>query len=243
MDIRFFIHDEVTSTQDVVIEAAKSGEPEGYAVMARRQTQGRGRTGRTWISPGEKNLALSVLLRPTIEPAGAPLIGLLASVAVANALDDMARFRTSLKWPNDVLVNGQKTAGILSEAEMTADKIEFVAVGVGVNVNSERADFPAEFRNDLTSMKMAAQRHFAPEDVARFILEEMDRLDRRLNEEGPGFISSLWETRWAHKGQTLSREGISGIGERIDPDGALVLRTTDGRTERISSGELFVAGQ
>ena len=133
---KLIVYEEVASTQDIARKLAQEGDPGPVAVMALRQTSGRGRSGRSWISPPGKNLALSVLLKPKLAPQEAPLMGLLASLAVAAALDAKGVPSVALKWPNDVLVEGRKIAGILPEASVKGNTLEFVIIGIGLNVNS-----------------------------------------------------------------------------------------------------------
>jgi BirA family biotin operon repressor/biotin-[acetyl-CoA-carboxylase] ligase len=234
---KLIVYEEVASTQDIARKLAQEGDPGPVAVMALRQTSGRGRSGRSWISPPGKNLALSVLLKPKLAPQEAPLMGLLASLAVAAALDAKGVPSVALKWPNDVLVEGRKIAGILPEASVKGNTLEFVIIGIGLNVNSRFSDFPIELHDSVTSVLLATGEKWDVGDAAHGLLQEMDALYDRVNKEGCGFVPSLWETRWAHKGRILTRDGLEGRAEGIGPLGSLILRTTDGRRLEINSGE------
>ena len=234
---KLIVYEEVASTQDIARKLAQEGDPGPVAVMALRQTSGRGRSGRSWISPPGKNLALSVLLKPKLAPQEAPLMGLLASLAVAAALDAKGVPSVALKWPNDVLVEGRKIAGILPEASVKGNTMEFVIIGIGLNVNSRFSDFPIELHDSVTSVLLATGEKWDVGDAAHGLLQEMDALYDRVNKEGCGFVPSLWETRWAHKGRILTRDGLEGRAEGIGPLGSLILRTTDGRRLEINSGE------
>ncbi|MEW6533927.1 MAG: biotin--[acetyl-CoA-carboxylase] ligase [Thermodesulfobacteriota bacterium] len=234
---KLIVYEEASSTQDIARKLALEGDPGPVAVMALNQTAGRGRSGRSWISPPGKNLALSALLRPRLAPQEAPLMGLLASLAVAAALEARSVPSVALKWPNDVLVDGKKIAGILPEASVKGNTLEFVIIGIGLNVNSRLSDFPPELQDSVTSVLLATGKEWYLQDAARGLLREMDALYDRVNNEGCGFIPSLWESRWAHRGRILTRDGLEGCAEGIGPLGSLILRTTDGRRVEINSGE------
>lgn len=238
---RLIILEEAESTQDIAREMAGLGEPEGTAVMAVRQTKGRGRTGHSWISPPGKNLALSLLLRPPMPPEDAVFLSLLASIAVAETVEEAGVARAELKWPNDVLVHGKKIAGILSEAAMQGRMVELVVIGVGLNVNSFTTDFPPELRSSVTSMLLCCGKEVPPEEVARTFMNRMSVLYQRLKDEGSRFVPPLWQSRWAHGGCTLVHEGVRAIAEGLDHSGALLLRTEDGSVKRVLSGEVFLA--
>jgi BirA family transcriptional regulator, biotin operon repressor / biotin---[acetyl-CoA-carboxylase] ligase len=235
---RLIIYPEAGSTQDVAKELALRGEPEGTAVMAVKQTKGRGRSGHSWVSPPGKNLALSLILRPRIDPARAGLLGLLTSIAVAETCEILGVPKTELKWPNDVLVDGRKIAGILSEATMDDRTVRSVIVGIGLNVNMEQADFPSEFRDSATSLLLCTGKVREVEETARLLLGRLRDLYQRAKQKGYAFIPALWEIRWAHRGRTLSRNGVVGRGEGVGADGALLLRTGDGNLCRVTSGEV-----
>lgn len=241
MDEHLIICREVGSTQDLAREMALSGEPEGTAVMALTQTHGRGRMGRSWISPPGRNLALSVILRPTLAPSEAALLGLLTSIAVAETVESAGVPEAQLRWPNDVLVGGKKIAGILSEATVDEKHIEFVIVGVGLNVNSQEADFPKDLRTPATSVLRCTGVESDLEGMARSVLKNLNSLYRQVKKQGCGFITELWEQRWPHRGVRLIHERITGWGHGIDTNGALLLRTEDGRVERVTSGEVIPA--
>lgn len=242
METRLIIVEEAESTQDLARDMAERGEPDGVAVMALHQTGGRGRYGRSWISPPGKNVALSLILRPALTPSEGVLLGLLSSIAAAAAIEDRGVPGVELRWPNDVMAQGRKIAGILLEARIHGPVLEYVIIGIGINVNTVSSDFPAELRPTVTSLLMCTGTEWDIEEIARSFLEQMEVLSRRVRSEGCGFIPGLWEHRWAHRGQTMRRDGIIGRAEGLDSDGALLLRTDDGRLLRITSGEPLPLG-
>jgi BirA family transcriptional regulator, biotin operon repressor / biotin---[acetyl-CoA-carboxylase] ligase len=237
MNARLIIYPEVESTQDAARELVLAGEPEGTAVMALKQTRGRGRSGHSWVSPSGKNLALSLILRPAIPPADAALLGLLASIAVAETVEAMGVKLATLKWPNDVWVHEKKIAGILPEANLTAKSVDFVIIGVGLNVNTDTDDFPVELRESVTSVFLETGRRSGLEYAARLLLESMGLLYARVSEEGCGFVPRLWQTRWAHEGAKVMVQDAEGIAIGIAPDGAMIIETQDGKLTRVTSGE------
>jgi BirA family transcriptional regulator, biotin operon repressor / biotin---[acetyl-CoA-carboxylase] ligase len=235
---RLIIYQEAESTQDLAREMALRGEASGSAVMALNQTSGRGRAGHSWISPPGKNLALSAIFRPRVAPHDAPLLGIAASLAVAETVERRGVPRAELRWPNDVLVNGRKIAGILSEASISGNKVEFVIIGIGLNVNAVKTDFPLDLRSSVTSLLAAVGRHSDLEELARELLSALGNLYDRIDREGCGFVPALWDNRWAHRGVVLVHEGSSGIAQGIDADGSLILRDSQGGLRRITTGDV-----
>lgn len=240
MFARLIIHEQLRSTQDSARELALKGEPEGAAVMALEQTGGRGRSGHSWISPPGKNLALSLLLRPAIDPAEAALLGMMASIAAVQTIEACGVATAELKWPNDVLVNGRKIAGILSEAALTSRTVEYVIIGIGLNVNSEETDFPPDLQDSITSIFLSSGVRQDLEETARLFLREMDILYERVRREGCSFIPGLWDTRWAHRNSFVIRDGVRYKAEAIGPDGSLVVLTESGQLRRFTSGQVDV---
>ncbi|MGO9569196.1 MAG: biotin--[acetyl-CoA-carboxylase] ligase [Desulfomonilaceae bacterium] len=234
--MRLIVHQEAESTQDLAKEWAKRGEPEGLAIMALNQTKGRGTSGHSWVSPPGKNLALSIILRPRLAPEKAPLLGMMTSIGVAETVEASIGRPAQLKWPNDVLVDGRKIAGILLEASLSNREICYVIVGIGLNVNAESGDFPPDLRDSVTSLRLSSGRQWNLEDTAKDLLERMELLYERVKREGCGFIPYLWATRWAHRDARLARNGLHHIAEGIDAYGALLIRADSGEMERVTSG-------
>jgi BirA family biotin operon repressor/biotin-[acetyl-CoA-carboxylase] ligase len=235
---KLITYQKVTSTQDVARELALNGESEGTAILAMEQENGRGRLGRAWNSPTGKNIALSLILRPKLAPPQAALLSLLTSIAVAETLESAGVPSVRLKWPNDVLVNGKKIAGILLEANLSNKGVDYVIIGIGLNLNSELKDFPPELRDIVTSFLIETGREANLVETAYRLLADISSLCRQVDLEGPGFIPRLWETRWAHKGLTVVVQDMEGIAESLDSDGALMVRKA-GQLIRVNSGEVF----
>ncbi len=144
---------EATSTNDVVKERALAGAAEGLVVVADRQTCGRGRRGRTWISAPGQGLYFSALLRPGWPAADAPWLGVLAGLAAWQAVRDLGVTQATMKWPNDVLVEGRKLGGVLVEPRIAAGRVEFAVLGIGINVAQTDADWPVDLRATAASLR------------------------------------------------------------------------------------------
>lgn len=234
--MRLIVHQEAESTQDLAKELAKRGEPEGLAVMALNQTGGRGASGHLWVSPPGKNLALSIIWRPGLAPEKAPLLGLMASIGVAETVEAIIARTAQLKWPNDVLVGGRKIAGILPEASLNNREIDFVIMGIGLNINAELSDFPPDLRDSVTSILLSGGKKCDVEEIARDLLGRMDPLYERVKREGCGFVPDLWAARWVHKDVQVTRNGVSYTATGVDADGALLIRADSGEPQRLTSG-------
>src|SRR5438105_13413073 len=146
------VFEETTSTNDVIEKLARDGVKEGAVVFAESQSRGRGRLGRKWISPARKGLWFSVLLRPPLRPQSATQLTVAVAIALRNAIELQTGLRAEIKWPNDILVSGKKVAGILTELNAELDRIKYVLVGIGVDVNINTNEFPQELRAQATSL-------------------------------------------------------------------------------------------
>jgi BirA family biotin operon repressor/biotin-[acetyl-CoA-carboxylase] ligase len=228
----------IDSTSNRLKELARGGAPEWTVVLADVQTGGRGREGRTWISP-PGGLYLSVLLRPRLEKVG--LLPLAAGVAVAEAAGELG-VRTELKWPNDVLASGRKLAGILSEAASGTVGVEWVALGIGLNVSQDPGSLPPEMRDDVTSLAAEGARDVSVQAVAAAVLARLAESYDALR-SGPGAVLSAWRSRAADWWGSLVdvRAGGTTLRARlleVDGEGALVLELPGGERRRLLSGEV-----
>lgn len=243
---RVIWHAATGSTNADAAAAARDGAVEGTIVVAEEQSAGRGRLGRTWVSAAGVNLYLSVVLRPHILPAEAPQLSLVAGLGVAAALEREG-LDPRIKWPNDVLLDGRKVCGILTEIEAEADRVSFVVVGIGVNLNSTLEHFPEELHAKATSVVMASGRRV---DRARFAARLLGELEKRYQRfQGGGFaaLAAEWESRSDMLGREIcvraAGEEIGGICMGIDSDGALLLKEEGGETpRRVLAGDVSVIG-
>ena len=231
------------STNRVAMEMAENCAPHGTVVVADAQTAGRGRMGRRWMSPAGKNLYVSLLLRPSVPTVDAPLLALVAGVALADAVEAVG-VPASLKWPNDLYCEGRKAAGILAEMASDPDGVRHVVIGVGLNVNMEEADFPPDLRGTATSLRICAGRAFRRVDVLARLL---DAFGTRYAEFVGGGFASLrdgWDRRDFLRGRRvlLRRHGGEGWGtaDGLDTVGALRFLPDGGPAiESVHSGEIL----
>jgi BirA family biotin operon repressor/biotin-[acetyl-CoA-carboxylase] ligase len=241
-DVGQVIHhrEELPSTNDLARELAEEGAGHGEVVVAERQTAGRGRRGRTWVSPARRNLALSVVLRPDLPVARASEVTLVAAVAICDALRQ-AGVDAGIKWPNDVLVRGRKIAGILTELAAETDRVQWVVLGIGVNVNTRAEDFPEELRGEVTSLLLERGQSAPRALFAAACLTSLEAWLDRHAEEGFEPVRAAWRERSVTLGREVQvrTDGgeITGTAEDIDQGGALLVRTAAG-LERLHSGDV-----
>ncbi len=224
-----------TSTMDEARKLAEQGAPNGAAAIAGRQEAGRGRTGRSWLSP-EGGLATTIVLRP---PANAlHLLPAIASVAVYNAIGRMG-VKASIKWPNDVLVSGKKVCGILIENGFNAGNLVYSIVGIGINVNFETTKFP-EIADIATSLSVELRKEVSIPQVALNLYSELEKLYDRISE--PDFIMGEWTRHMGTIGKRVSVNTgsgmLEGIAESVNPGGNLVLRLDDGSMREVVAGDV-----
>jgi len=236
-------HDTLASTNELAMQLAEIQVPEGTVVVAEEQTAGRGRRGRAWVSP-RGGVWLSVILRPRLPLAQLPLVGLAAAVAVVRAIRAITRLAARVKWPNDVLLDGAKVAGILTEA---GPEGAWIVVGVGINANVAPAELPQDPRQPAASL---ADRAGAPVDrgeLARAFLRELDGAYAILEDTaGPARVLRSWRETADTLGRTVRVEGpgqvLDGVAVDVDDLGALLVRTADGVLERVVAGEVTLRG-
>ena len=205
-------------------------------VLAGRQTAGRGRLGRFWISP-RGGLYLTVVLRPSAEHLKSLVI--IAALAVARAIEGLAGLQTSLKWPNDVLVAGRKIAGILSESELVGENVSHALVGIGVNVNADMAAYP-ETAPLATSVMTELGREVSREALAARLLNEFETLYLAAQAGKP--MDEEWRARLGMLGKEVrvrfGEQVEEGLAEDVDIDGNLILRRADGSRVTIAAGDV-----
>ena len=233
----------IDSTNVQAARLARDDAPEGTLVLAERQTHGRGRLGRTWVSPARVNLYASFVLRPRLSPADAPQLALAAAVAVARALAPLAPGRVAIKWPNDCLLDGRKVAGILTEMDAEVDRIRAVVLGIGVNLNAPARAFPVDLRPTATSVLLATG---TPVDRPRFaagLCATLEAVYDRVVRDGFAVVAPEWESYSCLTGRRVtidcSGRRSEGTVRGIDPTGRLVLDGTAGE-ERIMAGDVSI---
>ena len=234
---------EVDSTNTYARQLAENGAREGEIVIAEAQTQGRGRLGRRWQSPPFANLYFSIILRPRLLPAHAPQITLMAAVALAETVASFIPQSATIKWPNDILVGGKKLAGILTEASCDSERLHYVILGIGVNLNYRLAAMPDEIRTRATSVAELTGKSVRRESFLRRLIHDLDRCYGELEEAGFGSLAPRWEAHFGLRGQRVRVELfdqiVTGWVRGIDRDGALLVEDDQGRTQRVIAGDVI----
>jgi BirA family biotin operon repressor/biotin-[acetyl-CoA-carboxylase] ligase len=239
-DIRIF--QETTSTNDIVEKLARDGVKEGVVVFAESQTKGRGRLGRKWISPERKGLWFSILLRPNLRPQEATQLTVASATALRRAIESETGLKPEIKWPNDILIGGKKVAGILTELSAELDKVRYVILGIGIDVNLDAGEFPADLKKTATSLKIETGETVSRAELAVTILRELDFDYARISGGKFTAVADEWESNCVTIGRNVTVQigdrKIRGRAESLDDDGALLLRTEHGHLERIIGGDV-----
>lgn len=235
------LHDTIDSTNSRAAVLAREGAPAGSLIVARQQTAGRGRQGRTWISPPDAGIAMSILLRPEIPLTRLPLITLATGVAVAQAVEALCGIQLGLKWVNDLTAGGKKVGGILAEMPGQA-----LVIGIGINLRLDEGNIPDDLKNRIDWLENLAGRPLEPSllvaEICRFLERQYFSL---LEGKSQAIIDS-----WKHYSVTLGKEvmvvsptgdsarNISGRAADIAESGALLIEKTDGTRVELSAGEI-----
>jgi BirA family biotin operon repressor/biotin-[acetyl-CoA-carboxylase] ligase len=234
---------EIDSTNSYASKLARDGAAEGEIVIADGQTQGKGRLGRSWVSPPYVNLYLSAILRPKLAPMQAPQLTLMSAVALAETVRSFILDAPEIKWPNDILVKGKKLAGVLTEACCEGDRTLFVVVGIGVNLNFPVEIMPAAIQETATSIMSLAGKPVDRESFARRLIHNLDQCYGDLEESGFPSMARRWEGFFYLRGKRVRVEGldgsVSGKALGIDSDGALLLEDEDGLPKRVIAGDVI----
>ncbi|MCF8107373.1 MAG: biotin--[acetyl-CoA-carboxylase] ligase [Desulfohalobiaceae bacterium] len=233
---------EIESTQTKARELAGNGEPEGCLVIAEKQTQGRGRLQRAWADlPG--SIFLTLILRPTTPPQHAAQFPLLAGVALARAVQIcLPDLQPQLKWPNDLQLKDKKCAGILAELAAEPERIHYLLLGLGLNVNCPARQLPPDIQDIATSLQMETGESVSRTALVRVLLQELEALYFLYQEQGFEPIRAQWKT-WTN---TLNkpvrihrmRQDLEGTALDIDEHGALILQEADGAVRTVSAGDV-----
>ena len=227
----------VTSTMDVAWRLAREGAGHGTAVVALDQTQGRGRSGREWVSRPGDSLTMSVLLRPPA--SAAPSLSLTAGLAVVWAIGELSGAKATIKWPNDVRIDGRKVAGILTEAEVDTEGRSAVVIGIGLNLKLDTSAYE-DIREIATSLEAATGRDATAPASASAVLDALDKAYAQVT-AGVHMVARWREALDMLGSKVTVRSGeeeVTGVAEDVAPDGSLVVRLDDGGTREVSAGEI-----
>jgi BirA family biotin operon repressor/biotin-[acetyl-CoA-carboxylase] ligase len=230
----------IRSTNTAAMAAAAEGAAEGSVFLAEEQTAGRGRGAHSWQSARSAGIYCSVVLRPALPPSEVLVLALAAGLAVRTAIEQVdSRVSADLKWPNDVLINGKKVCGILTEMNAEATRVRYVVVGIGINVN--QASFPKELEGEATSLRMATGSEWSRVELTAALLKSLDREYRLLVEQSdarPSILRRFTEqSSWVRGKQVRVEENgsrVEGTTEGLDERGFLQVRTVQGSTTVLS---------
>ncbi len=234
----------VDSTNLVALRLGHEGEPHGALVIAEEQVAGRGQAGRAWHSEKSSGIYVTALLRPEIPPMDAPLITLMTGLAVHAAIAEQTALKADIRWPNDVLVNGKKVCGILTEMHAEPGRIHFVVVGIGLNVNNE--SLPKELAAAATSLRIEGGRAVSRIELLAKLLRHLDRdYNRFLREGAEPVLRRFAEVSSYAEGRRVrianGRESFTGTTAGLEPNGMLRVKRDDGRMEAVISGRVTEA--
>jgi BirA family transcriptional regulator, biotin operon repressor / biotin---[acetyl-CoA-carboxylase] ligase len=232
------------STNRVALELGHAGEPEGAVVLAEEQTAGRGRAGRVWHSDRAVGIYVTVLLRPRLAPVQAPLLTMMAGLSARSAVQAVTGLTVDLKWPNDLLLNGKKTGGILTEMHAEPGQIRFVIVGIGLNVNQER--FPTALADTATSLRVETGKSQSRMELLVRLLREFENDYNRFLREGmESVVARFEEVSTYAKGKrvrvTNGTESYVGTTAGLGPEGLLQVERDDGKVMTVIAGDVTEA--
>lgn len=238
-------YDRLTSTNVRARELGEAGGVHGLLVTADLQTAGKGRFGRSWVNDSGTNIAMSLLLRPEISPSSASMLTLAAALSVVAGIKEETGVETGIKWPNDIVADGRKVCGILTEMSSDMDGIRYVVVGIGINVNNR--EFPEELNHSAISLYRLAGRVFYRGSLAASVMKwfeyyyeifmKTQNLTGLMNEYNEKLVN-------VNRGVRVHglKESYTGIALGINKEGELLVETDDGKVKKVSSGEVSVRG-
>ena len=237
------VHKEsVDSTQQIAHELAREGAPHGTVVIANEQTSGRGRMNRTFYSQSDQGIWMSLLIRPHILPYLAPQLTLLTATVLAEAIDEMFDIQTHIKWPNDVLINEQKISGILTEMHAEQDQIQYVVIGIGINVFQNEEDFHPDIKKKATSIHLHTDQTIEKHHLVQTILQTFEKQYESFVNSGFPEVKEKWEKYGFKIGEMISiktmRKSWNALFLGISEDGALITQVPGEQPERIYSAEI-----
>ena len=241
---KLFVYDEVGSTNDVLLELISEGAAsDGTVVVSDSQTAGRGRLGRKWVSPAGRNLYLSALFCPEISPQKSSVFTFLASCALVEVFSGYG-IDATIKWPNDILVDGKKISGVLTELGTSDGAVDYLVIGIGVNLNLPEEFIRSEMEDisqKTTSLSILLGEEVRREKVCAELINALDWFYGEFRRRGTQAIVDMWVERWGFLGKEMSvdvsGEVVCGVVESVDANGFLYLRTQEGGLRRVVTGD------
>ncbi|GAE29047.1 biotin--[acetyl-CoA-carboxylase] ligase [Halalkalibacter hemicellulosilyticus] len=230
------------STQKVAHELLQKGVKEGHLVVANEQTNGKGRMSRAWHSPAGTSVSMSLILKPNLPPQKTPQLTLLSAVAIVRAIKQLTGLSADIKWPNDVLVNGKKLVGILTEIQSDPDLVHSVVIGVGINVNQTKDELRSDLKDKTTSLFIETKKKVDRAKLIAYVLNELESLYKIYITDGFEQIKLMWETHSISIGTHLyartPNDVIYGFAKGITSEGFLLIEDESGVTHQIYSADI-----
>jgi BirA family transcriptional regulator, biotin operon repressor / biotin---[acetyl-CoA-carboxylase] ligase len=237
-------HESVDSTQKIAHRLGLENAAEGTVVIADEQIGGRGRMERVWHSPKNTGVWMSIILRPNIPLPKAPQLTLLTAVAVAQAIENCTGVEPHIKWPNDILINGKKVTGILTELQAESDRIHSIIIGIGINVNQKNTDFPSELHSIATSLSIESGSFVNRAELIQAVFGGLEKLYLLYLDKGFQPIKLLWESYAISVGKRITARTITGniVGQAlgITEDGVLQIQDDNGEIHHIYSADIEI---
>ncbi len=244
-DLSVRCYEELDSTNNQAKRLAEEGAPAGTLVTAESQTAGKGRRGRGWISPAGSGVWMSLILRPRIEPSAASMLTLVAALAVSSGIEDVCGQKVQIKWPNDIVINGKKICGILTEMSTEVTEIQYVVVGIGIIVNFP--GFPEELRESATSIFLETGRPWRRGPMIAAVIKRFYEYYRIFLRTGDlTLLRADYLTRLANLDRQVTvirtDRSYDGVCRGINDSGELLVECADGTVNTVLSGEVSVRG-
>ncbi len=240
---QIFYYPEISSTQEAARTLVSQGAEEGCVVIAEKQTSGRGRMHRNWYSLPE-GISLSIILKPDVSPSCAAQLSLLAGLGIIQAIEICTDLKAVLKWPNDIIISEKKAGGVLAELSAEMDRINFLILGMGLNVNSPHHLIPADIREQTTSLRIESGQTIDRPKLVSSLLCELEKLYTEYNRFGFQPIKDKWKKNnntlgtWVEVNWPNQIE--KGYAQDIDEHGSLILKTQEGKLINVTAGDISV---
>ncbi|MBB6449063.1 BirA family biotin operon repressor/biotin-[acetyl-CoA-carboxylase] ligase [Geomicrobium halophilum] len=232
----------VHSTQTLAKETYREGTPHGTTVVASEQTGGRGRMERPWQSPENTSISVSIIVKPDISLREAPQLTLVTAVAISDALETISKLPVQIKWPNDIYINDCKVAGILTEMQAESDQMQMMVVGIGLNINQKKEQFPADLQNKATSLYIESGQEWSRTQILQALFVSFEQWYDLWIKEGFTQIRKMWEHYAGAYNQPVKviqgNDTIVGHMLGINNEGVLQLQDQNGQVHLIYSGDL-----
>jgi BirA family biotin operon repressor/biotin-[acetyl-CoA-carboxylase] ligase len=242
---KIIYYKQIDSTNTEIARLAARGEAHGTVVVADAQTAGKGRSGRQWESPAGENIYMSILLRPDCVPDRAPMLTLVMAYSVAEVLKQQGFLDVQIKWPNDLVLSGKKICGILTEMQLTEAVIDYVVVGVGINVNTSK--FPEELQETATSLYLESERKLEREKIVESVVDCFDKAYRQFIEvQDLSFLKEAYNNMLVNADREVRvlepGNEYTAYARGINSEGELLVRMSDGEEKHVYAGEVSVRG-